>query len=105
MRIRNFLVVAVLAMSAFASASIGPGHVTGSITNITSITGGLLVRIGPNEVPQNCTSGKVWMFIPQDQTAMVSLTLMAWTMGKTVAVYTAPTNTGYCLITQVDPAG
>ncbi len=89
--------------SASSHAAIGPGHVSGKITNITSISSGLLIRVGANEVPESCDSGRVWMAISQNKTAMTSLTLTAWTLGRAVTVYTAPTSTGYCQIHQVDP--
>ena len=103
MKLKILVLTLVLTLSTLANATVGPGHVVGNISNITSINGGLLIRIGATEVPQNCTSGRVWMFIPQEQTAITSLTLMSWTMGKKVVVYTAPTSSGYCLVTQVDP--
>jgi hypothetical protein len=105
MKLKTLALTLALSVTALANAAVGPGHVVGNISNITSVNGGLLVRIGATEVPQNCTSGRVWMFIPQEQTAITSLTLMSWTMGKQVVVYTAPTSTGYCLVTQVDPQG
>jgi hypothetical protein len=84
-------------------ASIGAGHVSGKISNITSTKGGLLVRVGSNEVPQNCTSGKLWMHIAEENKAMISLTITAWTLGRNVTVYTSPSSSGYCRINQVDP--
>lgn len=82
---------------------VGPGHVTGPITNLTSTSGGVLIRIGSNEVPENCTSELVWMEIKQEKTAMVSVVLLAWTLGRSVDVYTSPSSSGYCEINQVDP--
>ncbi len=81
-----------------------PGHVSGKITNITSLSSGLLVRIANNKIPENCTSGSAWMVIKQENTAMISLTLTAWTLGREVVVYTSPSSSGYCEVTQVDPA-
>jgi len=85
------------------NGAVGPSHVSGKITNITSIGSGLLVRIGSNEVPKNCTSGNVWMEIKQEDTAMMSMTLTAWTLGRDVIVYTSPGTGSYCRVTQVDP--
>jgi hypothetical protein len=85
-------------------ATVGAGHVSGKISNITSITGGLLVRIGPNEVPQNCTSGRFWMYVSEENKAMISLTITAWTLGRNVTVYTSPSSSGYCQVNQVDPS-
>lgn len=100
----GILILAFFA-SAVAQAAVGSGHVSGNITNITSVTSGILVRIGSNEVSENCTSGHVWMKIDQNYTAMISMTITAWTLGKGVTVYTAPTADTYCKITQVDPHG
>ncbi|MFK3859770.1 hypothetical protein [Pseudoalteromonas rhizosphaerae] len=89
MLLRVFTFIGVL-FSANAIAAIGKGHVSGKITNITSISSGLLVRINANEVPEHCTSGRGWMLIKQENTAMTSLTLTAWTLKRGV-VYTSST--------------
>ena len=60
-----FTFISVL-FTANAMAAVGKGHVSGKITNITSISSGLLVRINANEVPEHCTSGRVWMLIKQE---------------------------------------
>lgn len=43
------------------------------------------------------------MEIKQDDTAMISMTLTSWTLGRNVVVYTSPGTGGYCRVTQVDP--
>lgn len=48
MLLRVFVFINVL-FSADAIAIFGKGHVSGNITNITSISSGLLVRINANE--------------------------------------------------------
>ncbi len=98
------LIAFITLLPTMASAGVGAGHVWGKITNITSVTGGILVRIGANEVPQNCTSGHAWMQISEDRKSIISLTITAWTLGRNVAVYTSAANTGYCQVHQVDPA-
>jgi len=95
MLLRVFTFISVL-FTADAIAAVGKGHVSGKITNITSISSGLLVRINTNEVPEHCTSGRVWMQIKQENTAMTSLTLTAWTLKRDVTVYTSSDNDGYC---------
>lgn len=94
--------------SAVCLAYSGPSYVTGEIINVTSLSSGLLIRIGGAasvpEVPQNCTSGHYWMFVKQDHTAMISLVLASWAMGKSATVYTSPESEGYCQVTQFDPA-
>jgi len=98
------LIFLAIFMSISAHATIGAGHVSGKITNITSVSSGVLVRIDANETPQNCTSSQVWMEIKQENTAMISLTITAWTLGRNVTVYTTPRAEGYCQVIQVDPA-
>ena len=100
---KKYIVVLCVFISGTLSAAIGPGHVVGKISNITSVGSGILVRIGSNEVPQNCTSGLVWMEIKQTDTAITALTLTAWTLGRSVVVYTSPGTSGYCRVTQLDP--
>lgn len=102
--IKYILFVIATILPTFSFAFVGAGHVSGNISNITSVTAGILVRIGANEVPENCTSGKFWMLISEDKKSIVSLTITAWTLGRTVTVYTSPTSTGYCQVHQVDPA-
>jgi hypothetical protein len=96
-----FIILFCLPMHAFSA--IGSGHVVGKISNLTSVTSGILVRIGANEVPQNCTSGRAWMLIPEDNKSIISVTITAWTLGRGVVVYTAPSATGNCKVIQVDP--
>ena len=103
MKLNSFVMLAAIIWSSYSYSAVGAGHVSGKITNITSIDGGILVRIGNNETPENCTSSNVWMEIKQEKTAMVSLTLAAWTLGRNVVVYTSPASSGYCQVNQVDP--
>ncbi|MEM7148806.1 MAG: hypothetical protein AAF459_03235 [Pseudomonadota bacterium] len=52
MLLRVFVFISVLFSAdaiAIAVAVVGKGHVSGKITNITSISSGLLVRINANE--------------------------------------------------------
>jgi len=106
MKIMKYIGVFIItSLPSFSFAAVGPGHVSGDITNITSVNAGILVRIGANEVPENCTSGKAWMLISEEKKSMISLTITAWTLGKTVTVYTTATTNGYCLVHQVDPVG
>lgn len=98
------IVVLCALISVSANSTVGAGHVVGKITNITSGTNGLLVRIGANEVPLNCTSGNKWLEIKQENTAMTALTITAWTLGRKVSVYTSPATSGYCRVTQLDPS-
>ncbi|WP_165728392.1 hypothetical protein [Pseudoalteromonas sp. 31A1] len=84
-------------------ATIGNGHVTGEITNVTSIRTGLLVMVGNSEVPLTCKSGQSWMHVKQENTAMISMLMTAWTLKRKITVYTDPGNTGFCQVNQIDP--
>ena len=105
MKFKKLVLISIVSLfPSIAFAGVGAGHAWGKITNITSITTGLLVHIGSGDVPQNCTSGNTWMHISEDNKTMISLTITAWTLGRDVVVYTSASNSGYCPITQVDPA-
>ncbi len=93
----------ILILSIKSYAVVGPTTVTGKITNITSINSGILVRIAADEVPESCTTTTKWMEIKQEKTAMISLTLAAWTLNKEVTVY-ASGSSGYCQVNQVHPS-
>jgi len=80
----RILTLLIIFFSTYSYSSVGPTHVVGKITNITSISNGILVRVGANETP-------------------ASLTITAWTLGRYVVVYTSPASSGYCQVTQVDP--
>ncbi|MEY8213228.1 MAG: hypothetical protein RPR97_01955 [Colwellia sp.] len=98
------LIFVLFCFSPFSfGAVVGAGHVNGSITNITSIKSGILISI-EGEVPQNCTSGNSWMEIKQEDTAMISMALTAWALGKTATIYTDSTASGFCRINQFDPS-
>ena len=104
MKPRNLhLLLSLFLLTKYCYAEIGPNHVVGKISNITSIESGILVRLGENETPENCTSSLVWMEIAQHKTAMTSLILATWALGRDVVIYTAPSSSGYCQVTQVDP--
>ena len=101
--LKSILVILSTILSLQTIAAVGPVQVTGKITNITSINSGILIRIAADEVPESCTTPTKWMEIKQEKTGMVSLTLAAWTLGKTVTVY-ASGSIGYCQVSQVAPS-
>lgn len=97
-------VIACLAEPARAGAS----WVCGPISNLTSTTDGLIVRIGePPIVPDNCAgpqNGGYWMLIPNAASTMVSVTLSRWLVGKkNFCIYTTPTTNTYCAVSQAHP--
>lgn len=79
--------------------------ITGTLKDITSIRGALLVRMDDDKVPQICqASGTAWMKIDQADTAMVSLMLTYWAQGKrSFTIYVDAWQSGYCSINQADP--
>lgn len=101
---RWILLIATLFFWTSSFGYVGPDYVGGPITNITSIGSGILIRVGNDEVPQNCTSGYVWMLIPQANTSMTALVLAAWSLKREVHLYTSASSSGYCQINQFDPA-
>jgi hypothetical protein len=80
-------------------------HVSGTISNISGRTDGLLIMIDPDrKVPDNCTGTPYnWMLIPEDEKTMISVALTVWTMGRGATVYTNTRTSGYCIVNQIDP--
>lgn len=104
MSLKKLIVVLVLVVvSNSAFSYVGAVHVVGDIKNITSSRSGLMIKVGNNEVPENCTSGQTWMLIEKVDSTMISVVLAAWAMGRGVAVYTNASDSGYCKVNQVDP--
>lgn len=102
---KRFIFISVaLFLSMTVNAVAGPNYVVGKISNITSGRAGLMVIIGASEVPSNCTGVQDWMLIKEEYKSMTALTLTSWTLGRDVVIYTEATSSGYCHITQVDPA-
>lgn len=101
--------------ASLAASVLVPGHVqasreyghyiAGKIVDITSIRGGILVRMDDDQVPSQCRgSGSAWMKIDQADTAMVSLMLTYWAQGKKeFTLYIESWSSGYCQIGQADP--
>lgn len=77
----------------------------GTISDTTSTSAGLMIRIdsGP---PGNCASSPYgWMLIKSEHKAMLALTLLMLATGKkSFVVYTAGIgSSGYCEVSQMDP--
>ena len=86
----------------------GPNYQGGTITDLTAITSGIMIRLDSG-VPDNCKgTPHGWMLVKQEHTAITSTVLTAWTSGnKSITVYTSGRgNSGseFCEITQFDPA-
>jgi len=94
----------VLSLSTYA----GNGYQWGKITNLTAVTGGIMIMLDTG-LPDNCAGSPYgWMLIKQSNTAITSVVLATWVSGKKQGtIYTSgrENGTGYCLVTQYDPAG
>ena len=87
----------------FASAA--DVYLTGTMTNITSHSGGLLIMLDTG-VPTNYTGMPFgWLTIRESNKTMVAAALLAWHTGnRGVTVYTDAAPPGsYCYINQFDP--
>lgn len=82
----------------------GPHYLWGTIINITTTSGGLMVMLGSG-VPDNCAGvGYGWMLIPEANKTMIATALATWATGnKNVTVFTNPLSGGTCVINQFDP--
>ncbi|PKF80715.1 hypothetical protein CW749_05085 [Vibrio sp. vnigr-6D03] len=99
-----WLVLLILPFGAFAS-----GHYkSGKISNLTAVTSGIMIMMDSG-LPSKCAGSPYgWMKINQEYTAISSVVLTAWAAGKTsgtVYVSGRENGTGYCIVTQFDPAG
>jgi hypothetical protein len=89
----------------------------GTISDHTTTPSGLMLMFADATVPGNCLSAaqqnNSWMIIPEANKTMIAAMLLAIAMNnRTLTVYTAnapaPSGgigpSGYCTLTQVDPA-
>jgi hypothetical protein len=104
----RIIITAILLLAMNARAYAGPSWQSGTISDHTSVLGGLLIRFDPGvALPDNCaTSPSPWLFIAETNKAMMAVTLMAIAMNNRVMdVYTKGIGpSGYCEVVQVDPA-
>lgn len=101
MKLRKILwALAVVAAPAFSAES----HIVGTVTSITSVGRGLLMRVNGDERPTGCPGTSAWMLIPEENKTMISVALAAYMSGnKSAVVYVDVNATGYCKIIQYDP--
>ena len=104
---KKFIFILAIVFSQVAYA--GPHWQEGTITNLTSIKGGLLIMLdGGAGLPDNCVGTPYgWMLISEADKAMTATALTMWATGnRTATVYTnAYTGSGFCEIHQLDPVG
>jgi hypothetical protein len=94
-----------VALSASASCFAEDTYLSGTVTNLTSITSGILLKLDTG-LPTNCIGSPWgWMLIRAENRPMTALLLTMYASGrKRATVYTVGvTQTGYCEISQYDP--
>ncbi|WP_151961310.1 ABC transporter ATP-binding protein [Acinetobacter bereziniae] len=82
-------------------------YVSGRISDITSITEGLLIRLETREVPRICENRNPWgyLIIPQARKTILATTLMNWGRNKQQVTLYVDENQGsasFCTIKQID---
>ncbi len=84
-------------------------YTTGTLTRITSITEGLLIKLEAGNLPDVCKNKTAygWMLIPQSRKTIIAVTLSQWYQKKrSVTVYVDGDyshNPNYCTVQQVEP--
>lgn len=102
------IIVVLFGLMLSLSTHAGSGHQFGKISNLTAVTGGIMIMLDSG-LPDNCAGSPYgWMLIKQSNTAITSVVLATWLTGKkqgTVYSSGRENGTGYCLVTQFDPVG
>ena len=100
---KKFFILAALVFSQIAFST--EHHIAGTVTSITSYSGGLLIRVNGNQKPSGCTQSSAWMLIKEQNKTMISVALASYMAGKRDAVvYVDADSTGYyCVVIQYDP--
>ena len=107
-RLYLFGIAALTAVSAPANAQTFPTYACGNIDMLTSIGGGLFIRLAGSIIPTNCSNhpGGGLYYIPQTSSAMTSVIISRWLAGKTsFCLYTDATSGQYCSVNQAQPGG
>ena len=99
------LLFALCGLALASPASSGPSWMNGNITQISSVSNGLMIMLDSG-VPDNCVGTPYgWMVIPDSAKSIVALTLVAKIYKSPVTVYTTGRDaTGYCIVNQVQPS-
>jgi len=102
--IKKFLFV-LCGLALASPAFSGPNWVSGNITQITSVSIGLMIMLDSG-LPDNCVGTPYgWMLIPDSAKSIVALTLLAKIYKSPVAVYTTGRDAnGNCIVNQVQPS-
>ena len=100
------LIVTAVTPSQPAQATAYANYVHGTVTDITSSSVGLYMKVNTNEVPTNCTGTPYdWIVITADKQTMISVALSMYLANHRDAnIYTSGIGTsGYCEVNQYDP--
>lgn len=97
------LLAILLTQQVFAAET----YVSGRVSDITSITEGLLIRLETREVPRICENRNPWgyLIIPQARKTILATFLMNWARKKPHVTLYVDENQGsasYCTIKQID---
>jgi hypothetical protein len=100
-----FIAIACTLFFNTANAQVNTYYATGTLIDHTTNVNGLMIRLDVG-TPTNC-SGNLWMIIPETNKTMMAAALLAIAMNNraNMTVYTSGNGpTGYCNVTQLDPA-
>ena len=101
---------AILCLAAVSSVALAqPTYVTGHINDVTFAWDAVLIRVDAG-LPDNCAGTSYgWMKIPVENKSMNAFVIGLWMRGDSaqvnLTVYTDGLLSGYCRVTQIDPAG
>lgn len=95
-----------------AQAQAASDYATGYVTRVTTTTDGILIALNSgNTIPTECTGTPYgWLIVEQQDTTMTSLVmglLLQGTLGSypmTLYATKGIDSTGFCRVTQVEPA-
>ncbi|MDH2636491.1 ABC transporter ATP-binding protein [Acinetobacter nosocomialis] len=106
---KKFLLYLMVIFSGIQTANAEQDYVSGNLTQITSITEGLLIKLEPGNLPEVCKNKTAfgWMLIPQARKTILAVTLSQWYQKKrSVVVYVDrdySTNPNFCTVQQIQP--
>lgn len=99
----------ILLLTCINTAIAEVNYARGTLTQITSITEGLLIKLEAGNLPDICKNKTAygWMLIPQARKTIIAVTLSQWYQKKrSVAIYVDSdysNNPSFCTVQQVEP--
>ncbi|MPS62317.1 MULTISPECIES: ABC transporter ATP-binding protein [Acinetobacter] len=106
---KKILLYFMIVCTGIQTANAEQDYVSGTITRITSVTAGLLIKLEPGNLPDVCKNKTAygWMLIPQARKTIIAVTLSQWYQKKrSVTVYVDrdySNNPSFCTVQQVEP--